>query len=143
MYLCCIKSKIKHKLVLLSFLIQEVGTYGYHRHQKSSPNRHFLTEKSLLYMCCVVATLFVHVNLNLNKVPVLFVLKCTNLCSHSSSCMNLRQTTVQYMAVSSSLSINKLSHNLSVQTICWSSNEGRANNSLGIPPTLPPLNKAM
>ena len=44
MYLCHIKSKIKHKLVFLSFLIQEVGTYGYHR--PSTPE--IFTEQTLI-----------------------------------------------------------------------------------------------
>ena len=61
------------------------------RHQKSSPNRRFLPEKSLLYMCSVAAILLLEHNLNL--VPVLFALKRTDLCSHSPTSMNLRMFT--------------------------------------------------
>ena len=39
MHLCHMKSEIKHKLVLLSLLIQEVGTNGYH--QPTTPEQTF------------------------------------------------------------------------------------------------------
>ena len=80
------------------------------RHQKYSPNRRFLPGKSLLHLCSVAAILLLEHNLNL--VPVLFALKCTDLCSHSPGSMNLRQTMFQHMAVWNSNSTNKC------QTIC-------------------------
>lgn len=80
------------------------------RHQKSSPNRRFLLEKSLLYMCSVAAILLLQHNLNL--VPVLLALKCTDLCSYSSGSTNLRRTTFRHMAFSNSHQTNKC------QTIC-------------------------
>ena len=83
------------------------------RHQKSSPNRRFLPEKSLLYMSSVAAILLLQHNLNL--VPVLFALKCTDLCSYSSGSANLRRTTFRDMAFSNSHQTNKC------QTICPSS----------------------
>ena len=46
------------------------------RHQKSSPNGCFPPEKSLLYMCSTAAILLLGHNLNI--VPVLFALKCTD-----------------------------------------------------------------
>ena len=90
------------------------------RHQKSSPNRRFLPEKRLLYMCSVAAILLLQHNLNL--VPVLFALKCTDLCSYSSGSANLRRTTFRHMAFSNSHQTNKC------QTICPSSSVKTAND---------------
>lgn len=103
-------------------------------HQKSSPNRRFLRQKNLLYMYSMAAVLLLVLNLNL--LTVLFTLECTNLCSCFSSSMNLRRTTFQHLAVSSSILTNKLSDDLSVQTICSTSSVRRANICLGILPTL-------
>ena len=80
------------------------------RAQQSSPNRRFLPEKSLLYTSSVAAILLLQHNLNL--VPVLFALKCTDLCSYSSGSANLRRTTFRHMAFSNSHQTNKC------QTIC-------------------------
>ena len=70
----------------------------------------FKQEWSLLYMSSVAAILLLQHNLNL--VPVLFALKCTDLCSYSSGSANLRRTTFRHMAFSNSHQTNKC------QTIC-------------------------
>ena len=80
------------------------------RHQKSSPKRRFLPEKSLLYTCSAAAILLLQHSLNL--VPVLLALKCTDLRSYSSSSANLRRT--RHMAFSNSNSTDKR------QTVCLS-----------------------
>ena len=81
-------------------------------HQKASPNRRFLPEKSLLYMCSAAAILLLQKSLNL--VSVLLTLKCTDLRSYSSGSANLRRTMFRHMAFSKSNSTNKR------QTVCLS-----------------------